>query len=121
MRMQNNGFEVQYRGFERGIIIDLQGDLTKQAEEILLHSRNWENGLDDGKNHLILNFSRVPYINSSGIATLIRIVRAGTKGNYHTFAYGLSSHYEKLFRMVGLTEYMMIYPDEYAVMQRIAG
>lgn len=111
--------EVTVRSFDRGMIIDMDGDLTKSAEEALLRRRNWEEGLDGENNVLVLNFTRVPYINSSGIAVLIRIVRAGWKGGYQTFAYGVSPHYQKLFRMVGLTEYMMIYPDEYSVMQRI--
>jgi len=58
-------------------------------------------------------------LHSSGIALLIRIVRAGRKAGYRTFAYGLTPHYQKLFRMVGLTEYMMIYPDEYTILARI--
>lgn len=115
----DNQFVVHRRSFEQGVVLDMEGDMTKKAVEVLLDARSWEAGLGEGKRFLILNFTRVPYINSAGIAVLIRIVRAGLKGNYQTFAYGITPHFQKLFRMVGLTEYMMIYPDEYAVMQRI--
>lgn len=100
--------------------LDLQGDLTKQSEPSLLDLRSWQEGLDEARPYLVLNLTRVPYINSAGIAVLIRLSRAGARGNYVTFAYGITPHYEKLFRMVGLTESMMIYPDEHAISERIA-
>jgi anti-anti-sigma factor len=111
-------FRIQYRKLEKAIVVDLWGDLTKQAEEQLLLVR-WEDGLESGRRYLIFNFTETTYMNSSGIALLIRIVRAGRKAGFETFAYGVTLHYQKLFRMVGLTEYMMIYPNEYAIMARI--
>src|SRR5690606_24164175 len=95
------------------------GDLTKSSEDYMLGLLPWEQGLGETKHYLVINFTDVPYINSAGIAILIRIVRAGLKGEFETFAYGLNSHYQKLFRMIGLTEHMVIYPDEYSIMQRI--
>ncbi len=100
--------------------LDMQGDLTKQAEQSLLLMRPWQEGLDEGRTYLILNLTQVPYINSAGIAVLIRLSRAGAKGGFLTFGYGITPHYEKLFRMVGLTEYLTIYPDEHAIIERIA-
>src|SRR5690606_1290153 len=114
-----NPFHVNVRKFEHGIILDLQGDIAKDAEDMLMSLNQWEQGLD-GKTFLVLNFLQVPYINSAGIAILIRLVRYGIKGKYQTFAFGLSAHYQKLFKMVGLTEYMMIYPDEYSVLERLS-
>ncbi|MBD2863686.1 MULTISPECIES: STAS domain-containing protein [Paenibacillus] len=115
----DNQFQIQRRSFGHGVILDMSGDLTKQAEETLLGMRAWETGLGSPGSYLILNCTRVPYINSAGIAVLIRLVRAGLKGKFRTFAYGVTPHFQKLFRMVGLTEYLMIYPDEYSVLQRI--
>ncbi len=114
-------FRIRTRTFARGVILDMDGDVTKQAEDALLGEQSWGRGLDVPGSYLILNFSNVSYMNSSGIAVLIRLVRTGAKGRFHTFAYGISPHFQKLFRMVGLTEYMMIYPDEYAVLERIDG
>lgn len=117
--MMEQPFHVEVRPFIHGLILDLQGDLTKQAEEYLLKLRKWEEGLEPGHKYLILNFTRSPYINSAGIALLIRLVRSGRNNGFQTFGYGVTSHYMKMFRMVGLTEYMSIYPDEYAVLTRI--
>lgn len=115
----NSEFTAVLRHFPQGCVIDISGDLTKSSEEYMLGLVHWERGLEGGKRFLIFNFSNVPYINSAGIAILIRIVRAGLKGGYESFAYGLNSHYQKLFRMIGLTEHMMIYPDEFSIIQRI--
>ncbi|MED4600131.1 STAS domain-containing protein [Paenibacillus validus] len=112
-------FRADMRTHVKTVIIDLYGDLSNQSEEGLLGLREWELGLGQNKRFLILNFTQVPYINSMGIAVLIRIVRSLMKTGCQTFAYGVTPHYQKLFRMVGLTEYIMIYPDEYSILQRI--
>ncbi|WP_135551735.1 STAS domain-containing protein [Paenibacillus cymbidii] len=112
-------FRIETRPFPEGVIADLSGDLTKQAEDTVYSLVRPDGGLGDGRRYLVLNFTHVPYINSSGIAVLIRIVRSGRKSGFLTFSYGVTPHYQKLFRMVGLTEYMMLYPDEFAVLARI--
>jgi anti-anti-sigma factor len=112
-------FRIDVRQTPKALILDLHGDLSKQAEEGLLAFRNWEQGLEQGRTFLLLNLTGVHYINSMGIAVLIRLVRTLSRAGCQTFAYGVTPHYQKLFRMVGLTGYMMIYPDEYSVSQRI--
>lgn len=112
-------FQMTERIFPGGLILDLSGDLTRSAEDLILQHHTWEHGLPDARKYLVLNFSHVPYINSAGIASLIRLTRTGMKSGFLTFAYGLTPHYQKLFRMVGLTEHMMIYPDEFSVLRRI--
>lgn len=113
-------FNVNIRSTEEAVIFELHGDLTREAERRLLELRPWETHRDGKRNFLILNLSQVPYINSAGIALLIRLTRSAGKEKMRTFACGVTPHYEKLFRMVGLTEQMMIYPDEYAIMERIS-
>lgn len=116
----NQPLIVSTRQQGHAFIIDMDGDLTKSAETDLFTLQAWDKGLEQGCSYLIFNFSSVGYINSLGIAVLIRIVRALHHANHAVFAYGISSHYKKLFRMVGLTEYMAIYDDEYSIIQRIS-
>ena len=111
--------ELKALPFETGLSVTLKGDLDQRAEQAIKQEVDWENGLGGGRRYLILNMHELNYINSAGMALLIRIARAGRKNGYHTFVCGVSTHYQKLFRMVGLTEYVMLYPDEYAVFQRI--
>ncbi|GGG05659.1 STAS domain-containing protein [Paenibacillus abyssi] len=114
-----NEFRADKRIAGGTVIYDLKGDLSNQAEEVMLELCEWEKGLGQGRRFLILNFTEVPYINSIGLAVLIRIIRPLLRAGCQTFAYGVTPHYQKLFRMVGLTEHMMIYPNEEAIVQRI--
>lgn len=112
-------FEAEIRSAGSALIVDMKGDLTKHAEEMLMKLHAWDQPLGEGRTSLILNFSGVPYINSAGIALLIRIVRGGAKAGRQTYAYGMNAHYQKLFRIVGLTTHMLIYPDEYAIKTKL--
>jgi stage II sporulation protein AA (anti-sigma F factor antagonist) len=107
-------FRYEQRALPEAVVLDLHGDISKEAEYRLLTSRDWSSGPGDGKTALILNFSRVSYINSIGIAVLIRLVRALEQAGCRTLACGLSIHYQKIFRMVGLTEYVLLFPNEFA-------
>ncbi|MEK3885572.1 STAS domain-containing protein [Paenibacillus sp. PL2-23] len=113
-----NELTIKERPFGRGIVFDLQGDLTKQSESVLLGCRDWAAGMGDGQ-AAVLNLSSVSIINSAGIALLIRLSQMALKADYRLYAYGVSPHYQKMFRLIGLTDYIMIYPDEYSLMQRL--
>lgn len=115
----NSMLELSIVPFSVGLSVKLKGDLDQQAERKIRSVLDWEEGLGEGRRYLILNLHEVNYINSAGMALLIRIARTGRKKSYHTFICGASAHYQKLFRMVGLTEYVMMYPDDYAALQRI--
>ncbi|WP_051620862.1 STAS domain-containing protein [Paenibacillus sp. UNC451MF] len=103
----------------QALIVDFAGAVDKHAEERYLQSRVWSQGLGEGRHTLILNFSEMSSIHSSGITMLIRLAQCGKEGGYQTFAYGLSEQYERLFRLIGITQNLMIYPDEYTLMRRL--
>ncbi|AGA56459.1 anti-anti-sigma factor [Thermobacillus composti KWC4] len=115
----NSMLELNIVPFDAGLSVTLKGDLDQQAEQKIRSVLDWEDGLGEDRRYLILNLHEVNFINSAGMALLIRIARAGRKKGFHTFICGASAHYQKLFRMVGLTEYVMLYPDDYAALQRI--
>lgn len=100
-------------------MLRLSGDITKTSGDVLLQWRNWEAGLPDGITALLIDFSGVSYINSSGIAALIRLFRFGNGGLYRSACFGLHYHYEKLFTMVGLNKYLRIYPSEWSAVEQI--
>jgi len=112
-------FTMETREFPNGIVLKLSGELTKAAENGLLSGLENEVELGKSIRFMALDLTKVTYINSGGMAVLIRLARMGRKAGVHTFAWGVTAHYEKLFRMVGLTEYLMLYPNEFAVIQRI--
>lgn len=114
-------FELTVRWLERAIVLDLKGDLTKLAEPLLLNG-SWQQNLPAVSGfplNVVVNFTGVPYINSSGMASIIRMIRMGVKQKRVYYAYGLNEHYRKLFRMVGLMDYLRMAPDEAAVLEEL--
>ncbi|MBB3114211.1 stage II sporulation protein AA (anti-sigma F factor antagonist) [Paenibacillus phyllosphaerae] len=107
---------IDKREFPGGYVVQLKGELTRASEQDLLGRFTVEN---EQIRFLALDLTEVAYINSGGMAVLIRLARTAKKSGTHTFVWGITAHYEKLFRMVGLTEWVMLYPNEFAVMQRI--
>ena len=95
--------------FERGAtIIDLAGDVTTFAEEAI--NQAYQDASSDGAHNIIVNFREDDYINSAGIAILIGIVTEARKRDQRLLMTGLSDHFQKIFRMVGLTQYADLYP-----------
>jgi anti-anti-sigma factor len=63
---------------------------------------------------VLLDFSKVEYINSSGIALVIQMLMEANKNSQKIAAFGLTPHFQKVFTMVGITKYASLYPDEAA-------
>ncbi len=88
-------------------IISLAGDVTSLAEEQI--NAGFDELAEQGLKKVIFDFTPVSYINSSGIAILIGIInKAKQKGQKLSVA-GLSPHFQKIFRMVGLTRFVEVY------------
>ena len=60
-------------------------------------------------NKMILKFHQEAYINSGGIAVLIQLLAETKKHNQQIGITGLSEHFKKIFRMVGITKFAKIY------------
>jgi anti-anti-sigma factor len=92
-------------------IIDLMGDVTTFAEEKI--NTAYREVTEEGSRYVLLNFRQNDYINSAGIAILIGIVTEVNRNNQQKLAFsGLSQHFQKIFRMVGLAQYAEIYQTE---------
>jgi anti-anti-sigma factor len=94
---------------ENTAIINLAGDVTTFAEKAINDAYKQVSG--DGANNIIFNFRENDYINSAGIAILIGVVTEARKKNQRLIMAMPSSHFQKIFRMVGLTQYADIYSN----------
>lgn len=104
-------FNVRHADNTPGVaIIDLHGDLNAAAGDALDIAYAQANGQDTTT--LLLDFSGVEYINSTGIALIIGLVIKAHKSGHRLLACGLSSHYDKIFRMTRLADYIGIYSNE---------
>jgi anti-anti-sigma factor len=61
---------------------------------------------------VLLDFSKVEYINSSGIALVIQMLIEANKNGQKIAAFGLTPHFQKVFTMVGITKYASLFQDE---------
>lgn len=98
-------------------IIDFIGDLTSFAEREIDKAYVQ---LADECVLFVLNFSKCEYINSAGIAAVIGLITRTRRKPQHVLACGLSDHYQKLFFMVGLTDYIEICQDESEAIKKAA-
>jgi anti-anti-sigma factor len=65
---------------------------------------------------VLLDFTKVDYINSSGIALVIQMLIEAANSGQKVFAFGLSPHFTKVFTMVGITKYAGLFANESAAM-----
>jgi anti-sigma B factor antagonist len=71
------------------------------------------------RSYIILDFTKTNYINSSGLAALIALVSNATdKGHKVDFA-GISGHVEKVMGLVGLLEYVDVYPTPEKAVEKL--
>ncbi|MEW5960882.1 MAG: STAS domain-containing protein [Chloroflexota bacterium] len=101
--------QVAVRWEKETAVIDLQGDVTTFAEEAI--NQAYQSASSDGAANIIFNFRENDYINSAGIAILIGVVTEARKRDQKLLMTGLSAHFQKIFRMVGLTQYADLYPS----------
>ncbi len=91
-------------------LLDFPRDVTAQTRETAYSAYN---ELARARVKAVgLNFSSTDYMNSAGIGLIINLVEDAAQAGRKVFAYGLGSHYRKLFSMVGLTDRITIVADE---------
>ena len=61
---------------------------------------------------ILLDFTKVDYINSSGIALVIQLLIEAANSGQKVYAFGLSAHFTKVFTMVGITKYAGLFPTQ---------
>jgi anti-sigma B factor antagonist len=93
-------------------IIDVQGDITAQAETVLMDA--YQEATQNGTKSIILNFEGLDYMNSSGIGLLVTMLIRVQRQKQKLLAYGLSDHYQQIFELTRLNEAIGIYADEAA-------
>lgn len=90
-------------------VIRFAGDITSASEAAVLGTYQ---GLPKDAKRVLLDFSKVEYLNSSGIALVIQMMIAASKHGQTIKTFGLTPHFQKVFTMVGITKYTSLHPDE---------
>jgi anti-anti-sigma factor len=91
-------------------VLRFEGDIASTSKEAVLGTYQ---GLSKETVKLILlDFTKVDYINSSGIALVIQLLMEAANHAQKIYAFGLSPHFTKVFTMVGITKYAGLFPSQ---------
>lgn len=96
-------------------VLRFSGDISSSSRESVLGA--WQNV--NGHGPVLLDFTKVDYINSSGIALIIQMLMEADKTGRKMAAFGLTPHFQKVFTMVGIAKYAGLHKDEPAAIASI--
>ena len=95
---------------DHAAVIDISGDLNGSGEEKLMAA--YTTASNGGAQAIILNFSDLAYMNSSGIGLLVTLLIRVQRQKQRMLAYGLSDHYQQIFELTRLNEAITVYDSE---------
>jgi anti-anti-sigma factor len=91
-------------------IVDLPARIDGSAEQTLNDA--YALATQGGAKRVVLNFSGVDYLSSTGIALIVGVLARSRKDGKQISSCGLSDHYREIFEITRLADFMRIYPDE---------
>jgi anti-sigma B factor antagonist len=90
-------------------VLDISGDVTGASEQALTDAYA---GVGDGVRTVLLNFSDLSYMNSSGIGLLVMLLVRTRRRGQSLAACGLSDHYRQIFELCRLDDAIAIHTSE---------
>jgi anti-sigma B factor antagonist len=102
-------FGVEVRGSRELATIALHGDVDVAAEAGL--GGAYTDAVALGAVVILLDFADAAYINSTGIALIVRLLANARRDHREVRAIGLSPHYVEVFRITRLSDYVQILDD----------
>lgn len=103
---------VRYR--EGTAVVDLPAQIDSTAEHAL--NGAYATAADHGSKTVLLNFSGVEFLSSTGIALIVGILARARRDGRAISASGLSDHYKEIFEITRLADFMTIFADENAAL-----
>ena len=95
-------------------ILRIAGDITSGSDADLMAAYGLATA--NGASAVILDFSKLEYMNSGGIGLLVTLLVRAQRGGGRLVATGLSEHYRQIFSLTRLDEAIVIYDDDAAAM-----
>ncbi len=98
-------------------IIDIHGEVTASAEKVLMEA--YTEASTPTTRSIILNFSELEYMNSSGIGLIVTLLIRVNRQKQRLLAYGLNEHYRHIFELTRLNDAIRIYDTEAEALERV--
>jgi len=90
-------------------VLRMAGDVDATADTALLAAH--AQAVAGDPQTLMLDFSDVDYINSSGIALIVMLLTEARAARRAVHATGLTAHYRHIFEITRLSDYLIIEDD----------
>ena len=91
-------------------VLRYEGDIASTSKDAVLGA--YQALPKETTKLILLDFTGVEYINSSGIALIIQMLIEASNSGQKVHAFGLSPHFTKVFTMVGITKYANLYHSQ---------
>ncbi len=104
--MDDRSFGAEISEVPEEVRVRLHGDLNGRADQTLVDAYARVAAL--GPRRLSLDFGQVGYINSTGIALVVRLLADARRDGRNVRAIGLTEHYREIFRITRLSDFMEI-------------
>ena len=91
-------------------VIDLNGEINALGSEAL--NAAYAEAERENPAIVLLNFSEVDYINSTGIALIVGLLAKARASHRRLVVCGLSEHYIEIFQITRLSDFMTMFPNE---------
>jgi anti-sigma B factor antagonist len=104
--MDDRSFSAEITEVPDEVRVRLTGDLNARADEMLADAYSQVVAL--GPHRVTLDFGHVGYINSTGIALVVRLLADARRDGRTVRAIGLTEHYREIFRITRLSDFMEI-------------
>lgn len=95
-------------------ILRIEGDITSASEADLMAAYGLASA--NGATAVILDFSKLEYMNSGGIGLLVTLLVRAQRGGVRLIATGLSEHYRQILSLTRLDEAIEIHDDQTTAM-----
>lgn len=108
--MTESNVKVSVRREPGVVVIHIEGEVTGFAEDALMNAYN--ETADDQTRAIVLDFTNLEYMNSTGIGLLVTLLIRTQRQNQRLLACGLSEHYRQIFDLTRLNEAIGIYDTQ---------
>jgi anti-sigma B factor antagonist len=102
---------------DRLAIVELNGEISDVAQEPL--DRVYAQSQAGNPSCLLLDAKGVGYINSKGIALLVRLIGRAQQDGLQVAVSGLNEHFTEIFRITRLADYIDLYPSRETALQAL--
>jgi anti-anti-sigma factor len=101
-------------------VLIIEGDLTSDAKNDVMSTYK---SLKEkhSPNNLIINFEKINYINSAGMAIIINIIQDLGEANGKVKFVGLSAHIKNIMDIVGIFDFVEIFNSTREAISEIKG